>query len=64
MRTAQTIGNLIFGIMFMPWVWAEAIRLVAPKYHARMLALLSESSASVRGIRVSRNAYIKREETR
>lgn len=39
MRTAQTIGNLIFGIMFMPWVWAEAIRLVAPKYHARMLKL-------------------------
>jgi hypothetical protein len=40
MRTAQTIGNLIFGIMFMPWVWAEAIRLVAPKYHARMLAYI------------------------
>jgi hypothetical protein len=40
MRTAQTIGKLDFRIMFKPWDWAEAIRLVAPKYHAMMLAYI------------------------
>jgi hypothetical protein len=42
MKLAENIGWVIFGLMYMPWVFGEAIRLLAPKYHARMLARIKE----------------------
>jgi hypothetical protein len=40
----RTYGEIIFGIMFMPWVWAEIIRFVAPEFHERMLARVKEET--------------------
>jgi hypothetical protein len=45
MTTARMVGEAIFGFMFMQYLAAEAIRLVAPKYHARMLKRAKELRA-------------------
>jgi hypothetical protein len=37
MNTARLVGEAIFGLMFTQYIAAEAIRLVAPKYHERLL---------------------------
>ena len=42
MVVTQHIGEALFGLLFMPWVAAEAIRLLAPRYHARMLRVAKE----------------------
>lgn len=42
MQVALNIGWVIFGLMFIPWVFGEAIRLLAPKYHAKMLAKIKK----------------------
>jgi hypothetical protein len=39
-------GNLIFDLVFGQYVIAEAIRLVAPRYHLRMLTLARRLRAS------------------
>jgi hypothetical protein len=42
MNTARMVGEAIFGLMFIPWVFGEAIRLTMPRYHARMLKVAKE----------------------
>jgi hypothetical protein len=37
--SAEIVGNLVFGLAFGQYVIAEFIRLVAPRYHERMLKL-------------------------
>jgi hypothetical protein len=39
---AEIVGNLVFGLAFGQYVIAEFIRLVAPRYHERMLKLAKE----------------------
>lgn len=42
MRVIQHILEAITYSQVILWVWAEAIRLLAPRFHARMLAEIKE----------------------
>jgi hypothetical protein len=45
MELTQHIGEAIFGLLFIPFVGAELIRLVAPRYNERMLKVAKKLRA-------------------